>query len=392
MIINNVPAFLLNWDAGDMLMLALESCLRYLGEEVHSWWLAGISGDAFKFIYDKDDVREPMRDRVPIDIISLANSSVGWEGKWYVNEKIEATKERIMNSLERGYPIITSNLGSQWYHGANIITGLNDETDEIYLQIGRENLLDSIQYEKISIPEMWDGPVPGPIIWANNPIYLFEKKSNQPSKENRIFKALNRAINLYKDITLLYKNHPGAQKYSTPSLEGKQVKQGLAALVNLKEEIQQSLITWSVIWSVTTQIGQLSYDRSNASRFLEEIFKEYTQYSELKILSNLYKETAHLANIIKQSYWDKRLNEIKNIDKLVENINDSQSFIFDVSKLNTEILGDIRNRFPVMDTLWGPAVKLDSLERRNYNSNLIDMILNNEKESLELLTKLIQVF
>ncbi len=88
MIIDNVPAFFLNWDAGDMFMLTLESCLRYLGQEVNSWWLAGISGDAFKFVYDKDDVHEPMRDRVSIDTISLATVSVGWKGKWYINDKI----------------------------------------------------------------------------------------------------------------------------------------------------------------------------------------------------------------------------------------------------------------------------------------------------------------
>ncbi|MFX1574941.1 MAG: hypothetical protein ACFFB0_19565 [Promethearchaeota archaeon] len=392
MIIENVPAFFLNWDAGDMFILALESCLRYLGQETNSWWLAGISGDAFKFVYDKEDVREPMRDRVPIDTISIACTSIGWEGKWYINEKIERSKELIMNSLEQGYPIITSNLGSQWYHGANIITGLNEDTDEIFLQIGRENLLDSIQYETISIPEKWDGPVPGPIIWADNPLFLFEKKLKQPEEESLVFESITRAVNLYRGDSLLYKSHPGAQKYSTSSLEGKSVKQGLAALVNLKEEIEQSEITWPVIWSVTTQVGQLSYDRSNAGRYLEETAKKHSQYSELETISKIYYETTHVANLIKQSYWDKRWNKTNNIEKLVEYISNSKSFVYDVSNLKAEILDHIRNRFPVIDTLWGPAVKLDSSERRIYNSNLINMILNNEKRSVEFLTKLIKVF
>ncbi|MFW9830142.1 MAG: hypothetical protein ACFFEY_21420, partial [Candidatus Thorarchaeota archaeon] len=236
----------------------------------------------------------------------------------------------------------------------------------------------------------WDGPVPGPIIWADNPIFLFEKKINQPDQKNIFFESINRAINLYKGKSLLYKNHPGAQKYSTPSLEDKSLKQGLAALIDLKEEIEQSEITWPVIWSVTTQAGQLSYDRSNAGRFLEEIEK-YLQYSQLKAISKLYNETSQLSSILKQSYWDKRLNETSSLEKLIENINGSQSFLYDVSNLKTEILERIRNIFPVIDTLWGPAVKLDSPVRRNYNSNLMNMVLNNEKRSLELLTRLINL-
>ncbi|MFW9830135.1 MAG: hypothetical protein ACFFEY_21385, partial [Candidatus Thorarchaeota archaeon] len=235
----------------------------------------------------------------------------------------------------------------------------------------------------------WDGPVPGPIIWADNPIFLFEKKINQLDEKNIFFESINRAINLYKGKSLLYKNHPGAQKYSTPSLEDKSLRQGLAALDDLKEEIEQSEITWPVIWSITTQAGQLSYDRSNASRFLEEIAKKYFQYSQLKAISKLYNETSQLSSFIKQSYWDKRLNEINSLEKLIENINGSQSFIYDVSNLSAEILERIRNIFPVIDTLWGPAVKLDSPERRNYNSNLMNMVVNNEKRSLELLIELI---
>jgi len=71
-VVSDVPAFALNYDAGDMAMLALEACLCVLGKGSPAWWLAAVSGDAFKFVYDRGVVFEPMRDRVPLDILTLA--------------------------------------------------------------------------------------------------------------------------------------------------------------------------------------------------------------------------------------------------------------------------------------------------------------------------------
>ncbi|MFW9877707.1 MAG: hypothetical protein ACFFG0_31860 [Candidatus Thorarchaeota archaeon] len=389
-IIPDVPLFHLNWDAGDMFMNALESCLRFLDHEVNSWWLAGISGDAFKFIYDKDDIREPMRDRVPIDTVSLASSTIGWEGKWYVDEKIERTIDRIRESLEQGYPILTSNLGNQWYHGANIITGIDEDTNELFLQIGRENLSKPYAYEKVPIPESWDGPVPGSIIWGTNPIFLFKKRVEILDEEKIIAKSISQAIEIYKIKSLSYKDHPGAQKFSTPSLKGKTTNQGLAAFVELKEEIKYSEITWPVIWSITTQGGQLSYDRSNAAIFLKAIAKKDLKYTALNEIGQLFNETVINANSLKESYWNDRLSKFRNPEELLEEIYNSHSFVYNVSSLEINLVNRFQKFLPLMDTLWGPAFILDSPKRRIYNHELINKIIKNENQCFKLLERYIK--
>ncbi|MFX1259304.1 MAG: hypothetical protein ACFFAN_15725 [Promethearchaeota archaeon] len=167
-------------------------------------------------LIDKKDVCEPICDRVPIDIVSLACSSLGWEGKWYIDEAIEKVKNRIKHSLKQSYPVITSNLGNRWYHGVNIITGINEDTNEFFLQVGQEDISKSYKYKKIQIPEKWNGPVPGSIIWADNPIFILENKTSQPEEEKIIVESIARIIDIYQGESLPYKDHVGPQKYSTP--------------------------------------------------------------------------------------------------------------------------------------------------------------------------------
>ncbi len=75
--IRDVPTFDRNHDAGSMAMLALEAILAAQGERWPAWWLAGMSGDAFKFVYDAGAVFEPLRDRVPLDVLTLACQAAG---------------------------------------------------------------------------------------------------------------------------------------------------------------------------------------------------------------------------------------------------------------------------------------------------------------------------
>lgn len=389
-IIPDVPIFVLNWDAGDMYIYALESCLKFLGEKCESWWLAGLSGDAFKFVYDRDDVREPMRDRVPVDIVGLASSSIGWEGKWYFNERLDKVISYIKGSLEQGYPVLTSNLGAQWYHGANIITGINEDTNEFLLQIGREDITGSFDYERIPIPEEWDGPVPGSIIWATNPIFILEKKIAAPNEEKTISMSINRAVEIYNKKSLPYKFHPGAQKYSTVSLKDKFVRQSLNAFEELSEEVKNTEVNWTTIWSITTQIGQLSYDRLNASKFLNYIANKFTDYSRLVEISNLYKQTVDNANLLKQSYWDNRLDGINDFKKILEEIRKSKSFVYSISNLKLELKNQLQKDFPIIDTLWGPAIIIDLPNRRNYNSKLTNSIYKNEINCFNLLNRFLK--
>jgi len=191
-IVPNVPAFKLNYDAGDMAILALEAVLKALDKPYPNWWLSSVYGETFKFVYDRGDVFEPMRDRVPLDIFGIACAAVGIEGRWIVNKSMKEVKKLVRNSLKQGMPVLAPYLAES-YHGMTIITGI-DENENLLLQVGKEDLEKGHEYVAQQIPNKWNGPVPGPIIWADNPIFIIKEIENPPDENKVIKQTLNRAI------------------------------------------------------------------------------------------------------------------------------------------------------------------------------------------------------
>lgn len=111
--IPGVPAFPRSYDAGGMAMLALEAALKAVGDERPAWWLAGASGDAFKFAYDRGNVFEPLRDRVPADTVTLACAAAGLRGRWLTGASMDEIRGLVRDAVHRGTPVLAPFLGSQ---------------------------------------------------------------------------------------------------------------------------------------------------------------------------------------------------------------------------------------------------------------------------------------
>lgn len=387
--IPEVPAFLRSEDAGGMAMLALEAALRALGEDRPAWWLAGASGDAFKFVYDRGNVFEPLRDRAPVDAVSLACAAAGWRGRWMTGASMGEVRALVQEAVRRGAPVLAPFLGDRWYHGLVLIVGVDDARDAFLLQLARNDPAATADYEVLPIPEGWSGPVPGPAAWADNPIFVIEERTGAPGADTVFRRALALATEVHAGPPLPYANHPGADEYSGPPLAGREALQGQAALEALREDVAETEVAgFGLVWRMDAQLGQLAYDRSNAAAFVDhaaEGLEGGPATAALREAARGYRETATLAAELHRAYWDKRWSRESDRQAVRAGLMGSTSFVHGVGALEGDDMEWFRHFVPVMETAWGPAAILDGPRRRAVNTALADRILENERRCVELL-------
>ncbi len=388
-IIPDVPAFERNDDAAGMAMTALEAALATRGGGRPAWWLAGMSGDAFKFVYDRGAVFEPLRDRVPLDVLTLACRAAGWDGQWRCGLNAAQAAALVQASVQRGCPVITPFLGSKWYHGMVLIVGIDAAKGVYFLRVARER---GNGHETVCIPERWDGPVPGPLAWADTPLFLLQGRLPPPGPDEALRAALGRAVELFEGAPLPYAAHPGAQRYSEPPLAGRAAFQGEAALHALKEEVAAGgIVGFDLIWRIDAQLGQLRYDRGNAARCLRAMAEQHQASGPLQEAALHYEVTAQCAGQLQAAFWDKRLQQTAELRSLHAAIDGSASLVYAVGHLPPGELATLRCMAPVLETPWGPAAVIDAPQRRGSALELVDRIIEREHLCVALLRKALGV-
>lgn len=389
--IPNVPPFERNHDAGGMAMLALECVLRTQGDSHPAWWLAGTSGDAFKFVYDAGAVFEPLRDRAPLDVLTQACRAAGWSGHWLCGARVDEVISVVRESVRQGRPVITPFLGDKWYHGLVLIVGIDEGERRFLLQIARDSPSDAPGYETVPIPEHWDGPVPGAVAWADIPLFVLDARTTPPAPGQLINEALLLAATLYVGPPLAYADHPGAQCYSGTPLAGRTTLQGEAALAALRCDIAEGeFIGFDTIWRIDAQLGQLHYDRSNAARFLRAAAQRHPSSALLLEASDLYAATAEAARQIMTAYWDKRSNRLTDQSEVRAAIGESSSLVYAVADLPPRELASLRRAVPILETPWGLGAIADSPRRRRGILATVDRIIVQERRSIDLLRHAVQ--
>lgn len=389
--IAGVPSFERNHDAGSMAMLALETVLRTQGEDCPEWWLAGMSGDAFKFVYDVGAVFEPLRDRVPLDVLSQACRAAGREGYWRLGASMEEAVALVRDAVGRGCPAIAPFLGTRWYHGMVLAVGVDEDAGAFVLQIARDDASGATDYETVAIPQSWNGPVPGGAIWADNPLFLVGERRPPSRAAQSIEEALARAVSLHAGPPLPYSDHAGAQEYSRPPLAGRVALQGEAGLRALDDDIDDGdFITFDIIWRIDAQLGQLHHDRGNAARFLRAMSREHPAKLLLLQAADLYAATAEVATRIQHAYWDKRTAGAADRRSVRAAVEDSASLVYAVGGLPAGELDALRHATPVLDTPWGAAAIADGTRRRRGMRDLVDRILEQEGRCAALLMRALE--
>ena len=383
-----VPSFTRDHDAGSMAMLALEAALAVQGENRPAWWLAGISGDAFKFVYDPAAVFEPLRDRNPVDVLTIACRAAGWDGHWSIGAQASAAEIAVRESVRKGRPVLAPFLGEAWYHGVVLVVGIDEGERRFHLQIARTDHAFGRDYETIAIPRSWDGPVPGDIAWADAPLFILDDRTLTPSQEQVVGEALTRAISLHAGTSQPYADHPGARRYSAVPLAGRAAGQGEAALLALRDDIvRNEIVRWDLIWRVDAQLGQLHYDRCNAARFLRWVADGHRAGTPLLEAANGYAATAAHAKRLQGAYWDKGWLEIADRRVIQAGIDRSPSLVYAVGGLPLHEVVLLQRVMPVMDTPWGPAAIAGGHRRRQALVDLVDQIIERERYCIERLRR-----
>ncbi|MBI1907260.1 MAG: hypothetical protein HYS20_13665 [Rhodocyclales bacterium] len=399
--IKDVPSFERNHDAGSMAMLALEATLATQGESRPAWWLAGMSGDAFKFVYDTGAVFEPLRDRVPLDVLTLACQAAGWTGHWRLAARTGEITALVRASVQRGCPVITPFLGSRWYHGMVLIVGIDDTARQFVLRTAREDSRSCAGYQTVAMPEHWDGPVPGGVAWADTPLFVLAGRVSPPAPDALLGDALARAAQLHAGAPLPYADHPGAQRYSDAPLAGRAARQGEAALGALRQDLAEAeLGDFALIWRIDAQLGQLHYDRANAAHFLRAVARAnpargahflravvgaHPARGPLLEAALCYEATARIAARVQAALWDKQLRQTPDLTGVRTGIDAGTSLVHALGHLPREDIAALGRDVAVLETPWGPAAIVDSPRRRQCILDLVDGIIANERRCVAML-------
>ena len=387
-VIADVPSFARDYDAGSMAMAALEVALAVRGEDRPAWWLAGVSGDAFKFVYDPAPVFEPLRDRNPLDVLTIAGRAAGWDGRWSIGTQVPAAEIAVREAVRKGAPVLAPFLGEAWYHGVVLVVGIDDTERRFHLQIARTDRAAARGYETVAIPRSWNGPVPGDVAWADAPLFVLDGRTTIPPPQQVGDDALARAIGLHAGAPLPYADHPGARCYSAVPLAGRAAAQGEAALLALRDDIARSeSVGWDLIWRIDAQLGQLHYDRGNAARFLRWLADGHRAALPLLEAADGYAVTAAFAKRLQGAYWDKGWSDIADRRAVAEGIDRSASLVHAVGGLPPHEIAALQRVVTVLETPWGPAAIVDDHRRRQALVDLVDRIIAQERACIERLRR-----
>ncbi len=395
--LGNVIGYLKDDTAGAMAMHALTSALNSMGVKKDRSYVSGVSGYAFRVVYDRELINEPLRDLYGADYFSNACKAFGVKGKWINNLDLATFKGIVQKSIDENLPLITSYIlpdnpkgfsvisGYDFYHYS--VLGLPAGPGKLFLQGARdvEDKPGQITYTAIAIPDNWNGPVMSDERWADKPLFVFSGKPEQLNEKQVVVEALKMIVNLVKKNNVSYGYHPSAQTLATPSLDSRQACGGMKALEMFKEDLEKFKPKKDYIYldKYRFTVEQLSSAREDASVFLMnishffkgEIRKKLMKASELCLLT-----ADNAFNLRKvffcESYPAASLKEFKS------KVESSPSIVFkaNLSAKDRKKLG--KN---IYHTATGPLYIDNSGNKKKGYLKLIENIIESESQCMKLL-------
>jgi len=398
--IDGINQFSLDPDAGPMAIYALQSCFEVLGFNYSYSRFAGISGAAFKFVYDTTEAYESLRDLFPVDVLRSAAVQMGFErAHWETGRSIDEIMGIIKEEIDAGRPLIAPDLRTGPYHdGFLIIAGYDLETRYLLIQGATRKA----GYDSIPIPEGWDGPTASPMGWASNPVFVFERqfRGRGDARAGRNSPSIAAAIEIMKGGTLEYGKHPGEEPYlgkAGPHTAG----YGLKALQLLSYDIaHRPLVTiedgephldFGFMWRIDSQIGQLQHDRTHAITFLRQLGSGLPPERNglLRELADNFQGVSVDARALREVFWRVMPPDVATADAAVAYARGSSSLVLMLPARAGVITGLKSMGEPVFETAWGWVIVADSPEKRLEARLLARAIVSRERNSIRILEKLL---
>ncbi len=397
--IEGVAQFRLDTDSGPMAIYAFQSCLGVLGFNYSYSKFAGISGAAFKFVYDTTEAYEPLRDLFPTDVLQSASAQIGFEdAHWETGRSIDELMRIIKREIDAGRPLIASDLETSAYHGLFIIAGYDLETSHLLVQ----GALRRAGYDSIPIAEGWDGSTASPVGWASNPVFVFGRqvKGSGDARAGKNGPSIAAAIEIMKGGELEYGRHPGEEPYlgeAGPHTAG----YGLKAFELLSYDIaHRPLVTmqdgephldFGFLWRIDSQIGQLQHDRTQAFTFLRQARAGLPpeQNALLEELTASFQAVSRDAKGLREVFWQAMPPGVTTADSAVAYARGSSSIVLNLS-VPMWMIDELKSMGePVFETHWGWVMVADSPEKRMGARLLVRAILSRERNSIRMLEELL---
>lgn len=397
-VLDGVKGFPPDYDSGSMAFYALSSCIEAVRDAAGYYSLVGVSGAAFKFVYDSTEAYEPLRDLYPVDVLPLAAEAKGFPAAhWEINKPIDTVKSLIKREIDGGRPLVAPFLKNDAYHGFFVIAGYDYERNILYLQgaLG----LDS-GYVEVPIPDSWDGPTVSPEGWARNPVFVLGEMGplvTERGAHERM--SVEAGIRLLKGGTLEYGTHPGEHQYMrVPGPH--RAHYGLPAYDILAVDVEKSLLLVDggeqvldsgLIWRLNSQLGQLQHDRHRGAAYLRTLSAHLPDEHSLllKDIMDTFEKVVADVRSLRKVFWDPVPVWCSRPEDVVRYIEQKQSIVFRVPEDDGMLSALDALGYEAHGGPWGPVVVRDSPEKRLRAKMFVISILSREKNSLYLMEQIV---
>ena len=398
--IDGIGDFPLEYESGSMALHALGSCTAYHGLRVGYQRLVGISGSAFKFVYDTTEAYEPLRDIAPVDILTRAAHTLGFhEAHWQTGLSIEGVRGLIRDEIDAGHPVLVPYLKSDAYHGFFIVTGYDFDKDSLFVEGAFE---DSLPYLVIPFPDSWEGPTVSPAGWATNPVFVLGGRSERRQEVVDIGKeTILDGIDLMKGGSITYGAHPGAARFMRTK-GPRQATYGLPAYDLLSSDLAEGKmvvrvgetdeLNFALVWRLDAMLGQLVHDRLFGSLFLRMLTGGLPdeKVNTLNEVVTSFKATARDAQDLRKIFWDEVPPDLRTADEIADYIATSMSIVFAIGDDSVVREAAIEAGFNLFRTLWGWVIIEDTRDKRLAAVAHVRSIVFREERSIETLEAIVE--
>lgn len=285
----DVAPYLLDADAGDGGIHVALAVLQALERKTSYATLKAVSGDGFKFVYDRGEVFEAMRDLSPTDFLRSVFALYKVKGAWHTNYALEELDTVLAQAIDAGWPVVTSNV-LDTFTGYQIIFGIDRQDDVPRIALRGGLLSDDLETDAspkrparwVPVDADWDGPVTSRARWGVNPVFIIEEvgAKKSPKNDDLLATAAEEGMRTYEAFELAYSTSGVDEAFAREPLAGRLAASGAEAWAVLLDEIKTRppLQSSAFIWKINATMRRLAHDR----RALAEFFQTHAKRVKTK--------------------------------------------------------------------------------------------------------------
>ncbi len=376
-IINNVPSFKHEPAAGNRAFLAAQAALSVVGLGRGLPFLAGGSGDAFKFVYDRGLARAPLRDLRPWDSLALAYAACGLRAEWVPDATLDHVRGQVEAHAQIGQPILSSGLPGDDGDFC-LLVGYEEDDDRLSSQQAAAVPSAATPYRTLDLADdpAWNGPVTGPPFWVDFPMLVIRGPLYDPPGEAAQRRAaLQRALDV---------QHGDPVAYGDAS-EVRSAQQGLAAFEALAADLEAGdLGDPDLSWKLDALLAQYAWDRDLAALYLES-----WAGNAPATLIDLYRSAAHGARTLLTRNWEVRSAAMTDSETLLAFVAGTGAYRYQLPESPT-IRQGLADLGRVIGTPRGPALLVETPQRRAGAVRLAQRLHDLEASAGPLLEEALQ--